>query len=47
MPSTPLFAGVVGLSLVHSTKIAPAFVAALPGYLQCDIACLMCRQFDK
>jgi hypothetical protein len=48
MLSTPLFARVIGLSLVQSTKVAPAFIAALPGCPpQCDIAYLMCRQFDK
>jgi hypothetical protein len=48
MLSTPLFARVIALSLVQSTKVSSSFIMALPACApQCDVAYLMCRKFDK
>ena len=46
MRNTPLFARVIGLSVVQKTKVNPAFVKTLArSPPQCDVAYLMCRMF--
>ena len=47
MHKTPLFARVIGLSVVQKTKLNPAFVKALvQSPPQCDVAYMLCRNFD-
>jgi hypothetical protein len=48
MQSNPLFARVIGISLVQKSRANQAFVFALAGSRpQCDVAHMMCRNYER
>jgi hypothetical protein len=48
MEKTPLFARVIGISLVQATRVNASFVRALANCKpQCDVAYMMCRKYQE